>query len=82
MTATIETIEAAAMKLSKRDRIHLAHRLAESVMHSSPEIEKAWLDEVERRVSEIDTGIGELIPGNQVIRELRAKYTERPRRPR
>jgi len=82
MTAMIESIEAAAMKLSKRDRIHLAHRLAESVTHISPEIERAWLDEVERRVSEIDAGVGELIPGDQVIRELRAKYPERHRRPR
>jgi len=71
MTVTVESVEAAAMELPESDRIHLAHRLARSVAHMTPEIETAWLDEVERRLVEVDAGTGELAVGDDVIRELR-----------
>lgn len=74
MTITIETVEAAAMELSETDRIHLAHRLARSVTHSGPEIEKAWLDEVERRIAWLqEAGTIEDIQAEDLYRELRRR---------
>lgn len=40
------------------------------------EIDAAWEAEVDRRVAEIEARIGVLIPGDDVIRELRAKYKQ------
>jgi putative addiction module component (TIGR02574 family) len=38
------------------------------------EIDEAWRIEIERRVAEVDAGTAKLIPAEDVIRELRAKY--------
>ncbi|HEV7486046.1 MAG TPA: addiction module protein [Thermoanaerobaculia bacterium] len=70
---TIETLEAAAMQLPEIDRIHLAHKLARSVRHSAPEIETAWLDEVERRIALQDAGAVEDIDAEDLYRELRGR---------
>ncbi|MEX1994643.1 MAG: addiction module protein [Steroidobacteraceae bacterium] len=37
---------------------------------SDPDVEAAWLDEVRRRGQQIDAGRAELIPADQVFREL------------
>jgi putative addiction module component (TIGR02574 family) len=73
MTRTVEEIEAAAMSLSERERIHLAHQLARSVSHLTPAIEEAWHDEVERRIvlQEADE-VGD-IPAEELYRELRQR---------
>ena len=73
MTATIETVEAAAMSLSESERIHLAHQLARSVSHSTPEIETAWLDEVERRIALQDAGKVDDIDAEDLYRKLRRR---------
>jgi hypothetical protein len=39
---------------------------------SEPEIEEAWLDEAERRAVEIDQGLVQLIPAEEVSRKARA----------
>jgi hypothetical protein len=70
---TVETLEAAAMKLPEVDRIHLAHKLARSVRHSTPEIENAWLDEVERRIALQDAGEVHDIDAEDLYRELRRR---------
>jgi hypothetical protein len=73
MTATVDELEAAAMELSEADRIHLAHRLARSATHSTPEIEKAWLDEIDRRITLQDAGLVEDIDAEDLYRELRRR---------
>jgi putative addiction module component (TIGR02574 family) len=73
MSITLESIEAAAMELPESDRIHLAHRLAQSVAHSQPEIETAWLDEVERRMKLQDAGKISDIDDDDLYRELRRR---------
>lgn len=40
------------------------------------EIDAAWEAEVDRRVAEVEAGMAVLIPGDDVIRELRAKYRQ------
>ncbi|MEA2163136.1 MAG: putative addiction module component [Thermoanaerobaculia bacterium] len=73
MTLTFEKIEAAAMDLSERERIHLAPQLARSVSHRTPAIEEAWRDEVERRIALQDAGEIEDIPAEALYRELRQR---------
>jgi len=43
---------------------------------ASPEIEAAWMDEVGRRVKEIETGQAKLTPADEVHRKARALVHE------
>ncbi|MFL6200575.1 MAG: addiction module protein [Thermoanaerobaculia bacterium] len=63
-----------AKKLSTNERIELAYSLLESIDdQEDPEHERLWIEEIERRCREIDEGKVELIPGEQVLAEIRAK---------
>ncbi|MDO9269795.1 MAG: addiction module protein [Methylobacter sp.] len=67
------TIEHEALHLPVSDRAKLAHKLLLSLEDmSEPEIEQAWLDEAERRAAEIDQGLVQLIPAEEVSRKARA----------
>lgn len=67
------TIEREALHLPVLDRARLAHKLLLSLEDmSEPEIEQAWLDEAERRAAEIDQGLVQLIPAEEVSRKARA----------
>jgi len=82
MSQTYEEARDKAMALNPEERSILAEALWDSNRTAEElEIDRAWSIEVERRVAEIDAGIGQLIPGEDVIHELRAKYGKRSRRP-
>lgn len=67
------TIEREALHLPVSDRAKLAHKLLLSLEDmSEPEIEQAWLDEAERRAAEVDQGLVQLIPAEEVSRKARA----------
>jgi putative addiction module component (TIGR02574 family) len=55
MATTLQDIEAAAMALSDDERVALAERLLTSV-HFDPQIQKAWLDEADRRYARMESG--------------------------
>ena len=81
MSRTFEEVREEAMTLTPEERSSLAEELWDSNRTAEErEIDRAWTIEVERRVAEIDAGIGTLIPGEDVIRELRAKYGKRSSR--
>jgi putative addiction module component (TIGR02574 family) len=61
------------LELPESDRIHLAHVLAQSVAHSTPEMEEASLDEVERRIELQDAGKISDIDADELYRELRRR---------
>jgi putative addiction module component (TIGR02574 family) len=73
MRATLEEIQAEAMKLSTEDRAELADRLWASLSPQG-EIDAAWDMEIARRVKQLEAGEVETIPHETVIAELRAKY--------
>jgi putative addiction module component (TIGR02574 family) len=78
MSRTFEEVRNEALALTPEQRGSLAEDLWDS--NRTPEeqeIDRAWTIEVERRVAEIDAGIGTLIAADDVIRELRAKYGNR-----
>lgn len=57
--------------LSADQREEIAEYAFKTLSQPDPEIEKAWLDEVDRRAAEVDTGKVEMIPGEQVMEQLR-----------
>lgn len=73
-------IEQAALQLEPEKRAQLAARLIRSlpgettIQADEAEIERLWLEEVERRVERIDAGKEELIPAEQVLEELRNRH--------
>jgi len=61
MATTLEQIQAQAMKLSVEERAELADRLWTSLARQD-EIDRAWAEEIERRVRQLDAGEVEAIP--------------------
>lgn len=77
---SVQEIEAEALKLPSQERARLAHRLLVSLDEDADEdmaeVERAWEEEIRRRLAELEAGTAELIPAEEVFAELRA----RPRR--
>jgi putative addiction module component (TIGR02574 family) len=75
---SLNQVEEQALRLSVRDRARLAHRLLESLDEAAgedpAEVERAWKEEIERRVAAFDAGGIELVPSADVLREARAKF--------
>lgn len=81
--SSAEAIDLAAkvdelMKLSPAERLELADRLVVSVGgFASPEIEKAWLEEADRRYQELKSGKESGIPLAKAIEEARRELHAR-----
>jgi putative addiction module component (TIGR02574 family) len=71
MNASLETVEAAAMQLSAEERAELIERLIDTVLPAPP-LHPAWEAEIARRVAEMDAGLVEGIPAEQVFARMRA----------
>jgi putative addiction module component (TIGR02574 family) len=72
MSRTFEEVRDEAMTLTVEERGWLAEQLWDSARTAEErEIDQAWVAEAERRLAETEAGVGELIPGDQVIREVR-----------
>jgi putative addiction module component (TIGR02574 family) len=70
----LDALKEAAAKLSESERAELAFILLESLNADSEDegdVQRAWQIEIQRRVGEIDRGEVELIPGDEVIAEVR-----------
>jgi putative addiction module component (TIGR02574 family) len=73
----LHQVEEQALRLSVHDRARLAHRLLESLDEAGAEdpaeVERAWKEEIERRIAGFNAGGIELVPSDDVLREARAK---------
>ena len=70
--ATLEEIFRDAMALPPDARAELTERLVESLAQDvSPEITSAQLAEVWRRISQVESGEVELIPGDEALPQVR-----------
>jgi len=80
MAAILEEVEAQALKLSRRERDELIHRLIVSLdgePDGSPEeIAKAWDEEIARRVADMEAGRTKWIPAEEVLAEIDAIIAE------
>ncbi len=72
MASSYEEVASAALTLPAEARAMLMEELLTS-LEASPEVEEAWRVEIERRIREIDEGKVQLIPGEQVMNELRTQ---------
>lgn len=64
-----------ALALPADARIGLVEKLLSSLnLPTQNEIDRAWAEEAERRVDQIDRGKAKLIPGEKVFARIRQKY--------
>lgn len=73
--ATLEPL----LNLSPKQRIELAERLIESVPPycGDPEIERAWSEEIARRIEDIEQGRVKPVPAEEVHARIERKLKER-----
>ncbi|MGH7490358.1 MAG: addiction module protein [bacterium] len=71
MSKTFTDVWREAAALSEEDRASLAGLLIESLEgDSDPDVEAAWVAEIQRRVGELEAGTVESIPWEQVRQRL------------
>jgi putative addiction module component (TIGR02574 family) len=76
MTEVAEKMKSTLALLSAQDRAELAYFLIHSLdEEEDPNWEAAWTAELARRAEEIKSGKAEGEPAEQVIAELRKKYS-------
>ena len=64
-----------ALSLPADARIGLVEKILSSLnLPTQDEIDRAWAEEAERRVDQIDRGKVKLIPGEKVFERIRQKY--------
>lgn len=64
------------MALPSVEREIIAVQLLDSLEEEEPDaVEKAWIDEVRRRIAQIDAGEVTCRPADEVIAEMRARFT-------
>jgi putative addiction module component (TIGR02574 family) len=74
MARTVEELEAEIRSLSADDRMHLLRDLIADLDGAlEQEVEKAWLEEAERRYKELKEGLVEPVPAEEVFARARAQ---------
>ena len=70
MTILAEKIYGEVLDLPSEERLQLIDRLLQSVTPIDKSIEKAWIDEAEKRYREYKEGKVKAIPGDEVFRKI------------
>ena len=72
MSNAFKEIESSALKLSEKQRARLASRLLESLdKRREYDVEQAWLEEIDRRNSELESADVELTAAADVFKKAR-----------
>lgn len=68
-----------ALMLSEEERGALVAVLQDSIgkTYSQEEVDAAWAVEIERRIADVESGRVRLIPHEDVVREMKARYPGR-----
>ena len=66
--------EALTMSAEEREELVRLLTMQADSGWASPEIEQAWVEEIDRREKEIAEGKSQWVPGEAVMRELRARF--------
>ena len=75
MSAIMNKVFEEALSLPSDERVSLVEKLLTSLnLPIREEIDRLWVEEAERRVSQIERGDVELIPGDAVFAKIRRKY--------
>jgi len=81
MTPQVSEVLEKALALSTQERGLLIDHLIES-LHEGPAengVEEAWDAEIKRRIADIRAGKVKMIPGEQVLQELKNSLVKRKR---
>ncbi len=70
MSASFDTLEAEALKLSSEERALLADHLLAS-LDTANDVDTAWASEVDRRLAEVEAGSMALVPIEQALQRAR-----------
>lgn len=74
MMTDLKEIEDSALNLSKKDKALLADKLLQSIHGKiDPEIEKAWIDAVQKRKEALKSGEASLNSASDVLNEARKR---------
>ncbi len=75
MTTSNDRVIEEALSLPADVRLSLVEKLLTSLnLPTDEQIDRLWAEEAERRVSQIDAGKVDLIPGEEVFTRIRAKH--------
>ena len=75
MSVVADKVFDKALSLPVDSRVNLVEKLLFSLnLPTRSEIDRLWAEEAERRVSMIDRGEIELVPGEEVFAKIRKKY--------
>ena len=75
MASSFENVAGQALSLSARERLRLATELLESVEpRGSEDIERAWEEEIQRRIADIDSGKAEGRAWDDIKRDFDSRY--------
>lgn len=69
-STSLDEVTAQALKLTAEERAELIERLVDTVTPAPP-LHPSWEGEIARRVAEMDAGLVESIPAEQVFAEMR-----------
>ena len=76
MSSLLQEVASKAHNLSPSERAELAHELIVSLDDvKDKELEMAWDTEIERRIEEIKSGRAKGRPAEEILAEIRAKYS-------
>jgi hypothetical protein len=77
MITDFKDIEKSALKLDKKHKARLADLLLQSIHGEiDPEIEQAWIQEVERRKESLNSGKASLFSASEVLDEARKRLSK------
>ena len=75
MATTRDRILEEALSLPADLRMSLIENLLKSLnLPIDAEMDRLWAEEAERRLSQIETGDANMVPGEEVFSKIRAKY--------
>lgn len=75
MSAIMNKVFEEALSLPSDERVSLVEKLLTSLnLPIQADIDRLWVEEAERRVSQIERGDVKLIPGDEVFAKIRRKY--------
>jgi putative addiction module component (TIGR02574 family) len=72
MPTQLEIVEAQVLQLTPAERNHLLERLIVS-LDTDPEVEAAWEQLADQREAELEAGLAQALPGDEVMAKLRAR---------
>jgi putative addiction module component (TIGR02574 family) len=72
MPTRLEIVEAQVLQLTPAERNHLLERLIVS-LDTDPDVEAAWEQLADQREADLEAGLAQALPGDEVMTRLRAR---------